>query len=49
MITIINIQILHDDMNEETIFKTIESDELTSATSKAIIFLQEHQQKEMVV
>lgn len=49
MIDIINIQILHDDMSEETIFKTIGSDDLTSTVSKAILFLQEIQQKEGVV
>lgn len=48
---IIKIEIIHEDeqggeWGNNFIFA---SDELTSATSKVIIFLQEQQQKEMVV
>lgn len=48
---IINLHILTENENKKDDFhtKTFSGDELTSAISEAIIYLQELQQKEMVV
>jgi len=46
---IIKIEIIHDDPEKESDFKAFKGDELTSPLHDAIVFLQEQQQKEMVV
>ena len=46
---IINIEIIHENEQGETSKVAFSGDELTSAVSQAIIYLQELQQKEMVV
>ena len=46
---IINIEIIHENEQGETSKVSFSGDELTSATSEAIIYLQDKQQKEMVV
>ena len=49
MIEVVHIEIHHKEMNKGPEIKTLRGDELTSAISEAIIYLQELQQKEMVV
>ena len=46
---IIKIEIIHDDPEKESEFKSFKGDDLTSPIHDAIAFLNEEQQKEMVV
>lgn len=46
---IIKIEIIHDEPEKESEFKAFKGDPLTSPTHEAIEYLQEQQQKEMVV
>ena len=44
---IVKVEIIHDVPEKESEFKAFKGDELTSAISEAIIYLQEKQQEEL--